>query len=241
MRPLSSIVIVRVVLLVCLLIPIVCNAGQILLDTDTFGGANGDALSTYSANWPRLSSPDLGLITIQTTPGFGQANPDNGLSAHRRTGQTWTDNQWGEAIIGSPVNGIFGIMVRSADEPGNGVAYLGGYFPTTGDTIYKIVRLNSDTSLAYLVVDPGSHTAASDDIVNFEAVGTVLRLRVTRSAAPLADFTYDTVGDTPIYTTGDPGLFEWHTTGPIRAGGTWRAGSVTPDTRARRTLMGVGQ
>jgi len=194
---------------------------QTLLDTDSFGGTNGDTLTTYSANWPVFIS--WNQLAIRGTPGFGTGVA--GSQGNRRTGQTWTDDHWAEITLDavSLADTLFWVGVRAIDESPSGRGYGGGW--DFGPTVYQIVRFNPDGSKTVLLNDPGSNTRAQSDIINVQVVGTTITLKVTRGGSQLLSIS--TV-ETTYPTGGTPLLFANDIT-TNRLGGTWRAGSVTPN------------
>lgn len=112
--------------------------GQNILDTDSFGGSNGDDLATYSAHWV---AGDLAQCKIAGTPGVGLAGFSNAYNIN--TSQTWTNDHFSELKVDASAapDQEFWTAVRG-DSSGN--AYLGGCWPGTFDSKARIARMDAD-------------------------------------------------------------------------------------------------
>ena len=186
---------------------------QNLLDSDAFGGSNGDALTTYNANWVLLDSASVNPLEIRGTPGVGA---DSNFGGELRNGQTWTNDQWAELKIdGTTVADLrFLVLVRATAGSSSYTGYAGGvHRDETGGT-YEIYKVSNNT---FTQLQTSAVTYAANDVVNFEAVGTTLNLVVNSSlAATVTDATYAT--GSPAMILGDNST--------NRLAGTWKAGSV---------------
>jgi hypothetical protein len=192
------------------------TVGQTLLDTDNFVGAAGTPLSTYSPNWPVFANWPSSITLM--TGGIGTTA--NEVGGRRRTGKTWTADQWAEAVVGpTPAAVKFYIGVRMNDTAPAGTGYGCGY---TNDTnIYRIVQWNTNGSSATLAVDPAGLTRQAGDVLNCQAKGQVITLTVKRAGVTVLTLP---VTD-PDITSGTPGIFFWNNTSAAVMN-TWRAGSA---------------
>ena len=196
------------------------SAGQNVLDTDSFGGTNGTALSTYSANWPVFANWNNGLA-ILGSPGMGEQG--GGVSGNRRLGQTWTNDHWCELTLDGTnlADVLFYIGVRLQNTSPAGDGYGAGWESDTN--LYRIIKINANGTTSVLATS--AHTRAAGDVVNFQAVGAIMTLVVTRGGSTLFTLSATDVA----YTTGAPGIPRvWNSTSG-RLAGSWRAGSVTAD------------
>jgi hypothetical protein len=190
---------------------------QTVLDTDLFTGLVGTRLNAYSPNWPLFANHN-NFIMLAPTGGISMAE-GGGFGANKRTGRTWTSNQWAEATIGpAPATAVFFVGVRMADTAPAGVGYGCGW---VGDSIYRIIKWETNGQLTTLAVEPTSRARQAGDVLNCQAKGQTITMTVTRAGAPTA-----TLSTTDArLTTGTPGIFVWSAIGRTLATG-WRAGSV---------------
>lgn len=208
---------------------------QNLLDPDTFNGNNADTLTTYSANWVLLAT-DGNALMIRGTPGVG-ANSNTGQEL--RNGFTWTNDHWAELKIdGTTVADtrlLVGVRCTQGDHLTATGYWAGVNRDLTGGT-YEIYRFEGTGT--YTLLQSGTHTYAANDVVNFQAVGTVLTLQLNGSGT---EATYDTSGDATKYSTGSPAMMLGHSS-TARLAGTWNAGSVGGGGVTVHTfgLLGVG-
>jgi hypothetical protein len=188
--------------------------GQVVLDTDTFGGTNGNTLSTYNANWVLQSSGSRNECNIAGTPGVSGS-----LAGNYRTGFTWTNDHWAELKVGATIADFwFQVGVRmQTDDTASG--YLFGMDNASFGTDYRLIRVDSGAET--MLGSASGQTLAINDVVNLQIVGTVL----TGFVNGIQVLTYDTSGDGTKYSTGKPGLQLYTTTTTTRLGGSWRAGS----------------
>lgn len=197
---------------------------QIVLDTDAFTNADTTSLPAHSANWVQL---DTGAANNCTIIGNGVTGI---LAGNFRTGFTWTNDQWSELVVDATnvADEFFMVGVRlQTDDTIRG--YAAGFHPDShANTIYRIWRL-ADNILTptQLTVEPGSTTAAVNDIVNLQVAGTLLTLKVTRGGSDaFTPLTYETDGDATKWSSGNPGVMLYQAAG-LRCGDAWRAGSVS--------------
>jgi hypothetical protein len=194
---------------------------QVVLDTESFVGANGWVLGAYSGNWPVFAN--WNQLAIQGTPGFGPGI--GGGQANRRDGRLWTDNQWAEIVVGAGFIGTYDelfVGLRATDAEPAGRAYGGG-FTTEG---YQIRRWDPNGTYTVLVMDPAAHDGRPDDVINLQIIGSTITLAVSRGGAPLVTLS---ATDSSYSSGGTPML--WICCGDAtthRYGGSWRAGRVTP-------------
>lgn len=204
------------------------QAQQTTLDTDSFGGTNGDQLPTYNANWAIMDLTNVNNAVIRGTPGVGGAN----IAADLRNGFTWTNDQWAELTIDATTKADTRLMVcvRVVQGSGNNMTGYGGgvNLDITGGT-YQIYKFSAPGTFTALVT--GTHAYALGDVVNLQMVGTTLILLVnTVQEATVVDATYS---------TGSPGLIVGSQAS--RLAGTWKAGSVgAAAVVPRGMLLGVG-
>lgn len=216
----------------CVLVSTQSWAGQNTLDTDSFGGTNGNTLDTYSANWT-TDGAHLNACTIRGTPGAG-GDISGGICVNARTGQTWTDDQWAELTVDGTNIGDTAwevcVRIQSDFRDRYCAGQSNGY---VGNNTYRIDKWNSATGRTNLAT--GTHTLTAGDIVNFQIVGGNLTLLVNSVSEATATDT--------DYTTGNPGMFLYNAGTPTqRLGGTWKAGSVTTATTAHSLMMiGAGK
>lgn len=191
---------------------------QNLLDTDSFNGTNATELPTYDANWvlQDTTTPEVNA-TIRGTPGVGIISAA-ASGVNYRTGKTWTPNQWAEFTIGSTLGVIVYVGVRT-----QATSAITGYYGGVDNSINSTYRIQRYTNHTGFTLATGTHSYIQGDVVNFEAVGTVLTLKVNG----VTEVTYDTSGDGTKYSTGNPGLFFYYNgTATDQLATTWRAGSV---------------
>lgn len=192
--------------------------GQHVLDSDSFGGVNGDSLSTYNAKWSLADNTGASEAAIRGTPGIGTAG--GGISIDKNTGQPWTDDHWAELKVdGTNVpSNCAAVGVRFTGDGGTaGNGYFAG--KNVGDfnddtRIWKVVN-NIPTTLG----SPDAHVVTINDILNLEVVGTTLTLRLNGSVLI-------TLSDATFPTGGNPALRLAHSNNTDRLAGTWKAGSV---------------
>lgn len=191
---------------------------QNVLDTDSFSGVNADALATYNSNWAPLDLTNLPQLAIRGTPGVGGTTAGGIQGGNLRNGFTWTTDHWAELTIDATTLADlrFLVCVRCTQGSGNNcTGYAGGaHRDLTGGTyqIYEFTAPSSFTALA----TAASASYAVNDVVNLEAVGNELNLRVN---GVLVVTTTDST-----YSNGSPGLLLGSQLS--RLGGSWRAGSV---------------
>src|SRR5689334_9382567 len=143
---------------------------QNLLDSDSFGGSNGDLLHTYNTNWD-AAGDIFGDNQIRQTPGVGCAT--SGISASKRSGFTWTDDQWCEMLVDGTTLAAqqWLLMLRLQDSGGHIAGYAAGRDVTNFADKYVIARVPPNTySYAQLAIASAA-TLALGDKVNFQAVG----------------------------------------------------------------------
>lgn len=203
---------------------------QNLLDSDSFGGTNGNTLTTYDANWVLLDLTNIDNLDIRGTPGVGGAGASL-IGGELRNGQTWTNDHWAELKIdGTTVADVrFLVGVRCTQGVSDSMTgYFGGVHrdDTGGD--YKIYKFS--TTSAYTAIATGTHTYAANDVVNIQAVGTTITLT-------LNGVTEATASSQTDYATGSPGMILSHST-TARLAGTWNAGSVGTAATAGGPLAG---
>lgn len=162
--------------------------------TDVFTGANGTALTTYSANW----SLNAGNFSIQTN-----ALAANGAAAATETAARWNadvfpNDQYAQGVLAAlsaTVNANIGIGVRIATD--NSANYYGLYYDDdTGDTLmFKVVAgVWTQLGAAFTAV------RAVNDILRLEVSGTTLTYKLngvsqgTRVDASLASGSAGVVG-----------------------------------------------
>lgn len=221
------------------IVQVVWAAQNQLGPTETFGGTNADTLATYDANWVSWDTSRY-QARIRGTPGVGSPAGGEVQGGNIRNGFTWTNDQWAELKIdGTNVADYrFLVCVRLTQGTANDVTgYCGGVHRDDSGGDYKIYKFTSTD--AYTALATGTHTYAANDVVNFQAVGTVLTLQLNGSGT---EATYDTSGDMTKYSTGSPGLVLGDSTITKRLGGTWKAGSVgAAASSARRSFFfGIG-
>lgn len=215
-------IVLRLVLALALLAATPAWAGQNVLDTDSFTGTAGTALPTYNANWVTAGSGDYGNLNI-STPNGGVAN----FGANYRTGFSWTNDQWAEFTVVTVSDAAFGRQLVCV-RVGTGATfqgYCGGEFKATYGAGYAIYSFNGAGTSTRLAGPTGGMTVG--DVVNFEAVGTTLNLRVNGSIVlTTTDATY---------TTNNPAINLSNVDTTAKMLNAWRAGSVGSGTVKHRS------
>lgn len=146
-----------------------------------------------------------------TSPGFNQFQRLSGVLIGTASGANngayvnapaFADDQWIEFrwVNGTDPGAGCGGMLRVADNgSGQTNAYLFQWFPSNN---IHIARWSGGS---YTALATGSHSFAAGDVGYFEAVGSVLTAKINGSIV----LTYDTASDSPKYTTGQPGLYNF--------------------------------
>lgn len=130
---------------------------------DDFSGSNGQALTTYSANW----TYSIGAFIINSAFGTVAADVVSQECGAYWNADSFANDQYSEAVIDSVNNGdsYIGVGVRMS-AGGN---YYGAYSNNVGSTLFKLV----DGS--YTELDTGPLFEASD-VVRLEVIGTSLKV-----------------------------------------------------------------
>lgn len=191
--------------------------GEVQLDSDTFGGTAATALPSYNANWVLTNMNGTFNNLNISTPNGGVAS-SSGPGGNYRTGFTWTNNQWAGITVGAvPAQTFEEVCVRITAGSGNqpDMYCAGNDAAAQGNGKYEI-SIWTNGARTQLVVT-ASQTMTAGDVVNFNAVGTTLTLKV--NGTQILQTTDST------WTTGNPGLIINGSTTTANYANTWLAGS----------------
>jgi hypothetical protein len=196
---------------------------QTQLDTDNFSGTAATVLHTYNGKWKTIAFKNDCQIS---TPNGGVGGDG---SADYNDGQTWTNDQWAELVAVNSGSDKAGVMIRM--QTGNNAAgYFAGSDQLYGDTKYRLVRFASNTEDALLQTS-ASKSFTNGDVINLEAVGSTITVRINGVVELQQTDT--------TYSTGYPGILLTNSgDATLKLLTTWRAGSVTAD-GAQPTLVPV--
>lgn len=193
-------ILLSVIAILCLSI-VLSGSQTVLFGPDPFSGTATNPLHTYNANWINSTLSNQWNDLLISTPNGGVVY-NAGQSGSYITGQTWTDDQFGEAILAIvPLAASAKVCVQLHGSGGNNPdgGYCVGPDPNISGLAYRLFDV-VDGLLA-----SSATSAQANDVINIEVIAGVIKVRIGGvNGTLLSDLT--TTDVTP-YTGGSPGMY----------------------------------